>query len=116
MIRGGNGKSVALVDALKELEELPAPADLNANIFAQLKSARARQLNTHSESRRDFSPAEDASVGAVQEPPAEWAGRDLPLQDVLKELEEPARAGMEGQRISSTSSALRFVSNPPRGR
>ncbi len=81
-----------------------------------------RQVSTHTQSRRDpaegranFSPSEDASVGAVQEPPAEWAGPDLPQQDVLKELEEPARAKREGQRPSPKSSTLRFVAKPPTG-
>ncbi len=103
-MQGGNRKSVALADVLKELEEMPAPEGVDSNIFTQLKSALAEALNTHSQSRRG--PAE----GRVNFSPAGRAGLK---PSVL--VEEPARTGREGERPSPTSSALRFVSKPPTG-
>ncbi len=78
---------------------------MDADIFTQLKDELARQLDTHSQSKRD--PAE----GWVNFSPAKGAGLK---PSVL--VEEPARAGMEGQRPSPTSSALRLVSAPPTGK
>ncbi len=89
VIRGENGKSVALVDALKELEELPAPAGVDASLFAQLKSAPSRQLNTYPPSRRDpaegrvsFSPAGRAGLkpSVIVEELARERVADPPLQ------------------------------------
>ncbi len=88
VIQGGNGKSVALADVLKELEDMPTPAKVDANIFARLKSALAHQLNTYSQSRRD--PAE----GRVNFSPA---GRAWLKPSVLQD------------------STLRFAAKPPTG-
>ncbi len=101
VIQGENGKSVALADMLKELEEMPAPAGVVADVFTQLKSALGRQLNTHSQSRRDpaegwvnFSPGGTAGLKPsvlleknklVSKPPTGPANRvtDLTLLDNL---------------------------------
>ncbi len=84
LIQGGNGKSVSLVDVLRELEDMPPPAGVDADTFAQLKSALSRQLNTYSESRRD--PAE----GRVNFSPEVGAGLKLSvLQDEGKFVSKP---------------------------
>ncbi len=104
LIQGGNGKSVAVADVLKELHALQPPPGVDASLLAQLKSCLARQLSTYSQSRRDpargrvnFSPAWRAGLepSVVLEPPTAQEGR----------VKDP----------SPTSSALRFVSEPPTG-
>ncbi len=95
---------VTLQSTLREIAEFQTPKDVDADVFEQLKTALARQLSTYSQSRRD--PGE----GRVNFSPAGRAGLKPSIL-----LEEPAPAGREGQRPSPTSSALRFVSNPPTG-
>ncbi len=82
----GNGKSVALADVLTELEDMPAPAGVDVDIFAQLKDELARQLSTYSESRWD--PAE----GRVNFSPALGAGlKPSVLLDKNKLVSKPPR-------------------------
>ncbi len=69
LIQGGNGKSVALADLLKELDEITAPANVDASIFAQLKSALAEELSINEYSGLT-SPAPDA----------DWSVRDTPVK------------------------------------
>ncbi len=69
VIQGGNGKSVSLVDVLRELEDMPAPANVDADIFAQLKSALVEELSIN-EYAGLTSPAPDA----------DWSVRATPVK------------------------------------
>ncbi len=83
VIQGENGKSVALADVLKELEELEPPPGVDASLFAQIKDALSSELSTLNAQR---SPAEAGSTGRfVSKPPTGPANRvdDLTLLDNL---------------------------------
>ncbi len=77
----GTPKSVTLADVLKELDDLDTPPNVDANIFAQLKSALSSELSTLNAQR---SPAEAGSTGRfASKPPTGPANRvtDLTLLD-----------------------------------
>ncbi len=71
VIQGGDGKSVALADVLKELDELPAPAGVEASVFSELKDELYKQLSAKGASK------------LVSKPPTGEANRvtDLTLTD-----------------------------------